>query len=222
MATQSSYYENITFKHGNATVNPAFSASCSDADQQICFVGCTFRDAGDNGLSVTGMDAVLVGCVSYGNKLDGFNYHNKTVSSVVYVPNVLEIDCIAYNNGSSESGSDSCNGSTTHDGTRIIRLNGEYYSCYGGVIAEIGLADGDPTISVNYGVVAHDSTGTGTYKASFWASVNTKMYLYDCKSYGGTYDISAINDALVVSRRLTTGRDVPAVNVASTATVLQY
>lgn len=222
MVNASAYIENIIFKHGNATTNSAFAAICAASGQCVCFVGCTFRDSGSNGLGVDGIDAVLVDCVAYGNKLDGFNYHARTVSSVTYIPNVIEIDCKAYNNGSDQSGSDSCNGSTSHDGTKIIRLNGEYYSCYGGVIAEIALAGEEPTISVNFGVLAHDSTGTGTYKASFWASVNTKMYLYDCSCYGGTYDISAINDALVVSRRLTTGRDVPAVNEAETATVYQY
>lgn len=224
MVTGSTYIENIVFKHGNATTNQTVFASSTGSGQCVCFVGCTFRDGGDNGLSVTGIDAVLVNCIAYGNKLDGFNYHPKTSSGVTYIPNVIEIDCVSYNNGSSESGSDSCNGSTAHDGVQIIRLNGEYYSCYGGVIAEIGgSSSGDPTTkSVNFGVLAHSSTGTDTYKASFWASYNTKMYLYDCKSYGGTYDISAINDALVVSRRLTTGRDVPSVNEASTATVYQY
>ena len=219
-ASSSAYFENIVFKHGHATTGPAFSATCLASGQCICFVKCTFRDGGTNGLSVEGTDAVLFECVAYGNRYDGFNYHARTISETTYVPNVFETDCVAYNNGSDQSGSDSCNGSTAHDGVQIIRLNGEYYSCYGGVIAEIGLANEDPTISVNYGVLAHDSTGTGTYKASFWASTNTKMYMYDCKSYGGTYDISAINDSQVVSLRLTTGRDAPAINVASTATVL--
>lgn len=220
--TASAYIENIIVKHGNATTNAAFIATCNASGQKVCFVGCTFRDGGGNGLSVTGIDAVLVNCKAYGNRLDGFNYHDKTVSNVTYVPNVLEIDCVAYNNGSSESGIDSCNGSTAHDGTKIIRLNGEYYSCYGGVIAEIARASEEPTISVNYGVLAHDSTGPNTYKASFWASVNAQMYLYDCKSYGGDYDISAINDSKIVSWRLTSGRDNPSVNAASTATVIQH
>ncbi len=144
------------------------------------------------------------------------------MNDVTYVPNVLEIDCVAYNNGTSESGMDSCNGSTAHDGTKIIRLNGEYYSCYGGVIAEIARSGEEPTVSVNYGVLAHDSTGPSTYKASFWVSVNARMYLYDCQSYGGDYDLSAINDGMIVSRRLTTGRDEPSVHKATNATVLQY
>ena len=218
----SAYIENITFKHGNAAVNAAFLATCSASGEVVCFVGCTFRDGGGNGLSVTGIDAVVVSCEAYGNKLDGFNYHDKTASNVTYVPNVIEIDCVAHDNGTNESGSDSCNGSTAHDGTKIIRLNGEYSSCYGGIIAEIARVGEEPTVSVNFGVLAHDSTGTGVNKASFWASVNAKMYLYDCSCYGGTYDVSAINDAKIVSWRLTTGRDEPEVNEASTATVILH
>lgn len=221
-ANTSAYIENIIFKHGNATSNSAFVTNGTSSGNVVCFVGCTFCDGGSNGLAIKGTDAILIGCVAYGNKLDGFNYHDNTSNDVTYIPNALEIDCIAYNNGTSESGSDSCNGSTAHDGTKIIRLSGEYYSCYGGVIAEIARTGEEPTISVNYGVLAHDSTGTGTYKASFWASINTQMYLYDCQSYGGDYDISAINDAKIVSWRLTTGRDNPSVNAASTATVIQH
>lgn len=221
-ASSNAYIENITFKHGHATSGPAFSATCTTSGKRVCFVKCTFRDGGTNGLGLEGTDAVLFECVAYGNKLDGLNYHARTLNGTTYIPNVLEIDCKAYNNGTDQSGSDSCNGSTAHDGVKIIRLNGEYYSCYGGVIAEIALANGEPTISVNYGVNAHESTGTGTYNASFWASINTKMYLYDCLCYGSTYDISAINDSLVVSRRLTTGRDVPSVNTGNSATVYQY
>ena len=219
-ATSSAYIENIVFQHGNPTLNDVFIASCTQSGQVICFVDCVFRDGGGEGLAVTGIDAVVVRCAAFGNKLDGFNYHKATSGGNTFVPNAIEIDCVAYNNGSNDN--DSCNGSTIHDGERIVRINGEYYSTHGGVIADIGPVNGDTTISVNYGVLAHDSTGNGTYKASFWASTNTKMYLYDCESYGGTYDISAINDALVVSRRLTTGRDVPAVNRDNTANVIQY
>ena len=218
---ENNYVENITFKHGNSTTGAAVNATCSGSGQLVCFVGCTFRDGGSNGLSLTGIDAIVVNCSAYGNRLDGLNYHRETISSVDYIPNVLEIDCTAYNNGSDQSGNTSCNGSTSHEGTRIIRLNGEYYSCYGGIIADTGEGT-EPTISVNYGVCAHDGTGEGVKNASFWASTDTKMYLYDCFSYGSTYDITAENDGYVVSRRLTTGRDVPSVSKASGATVLQY
>lgn len=223
-ASSSAYIENITFKHGHATTGPAFSATCTASDKCICFVKCTFRDGGTNGLAVEGTDAVLFECVAYGNRYDGLNYHARTLNSTTYIPNVLEIDCVAYNNGSNASGSDSCNGSTSHDGVQIIRLNGEYYSCYGGVIAEIGgTGNSDPTTkSVNFGVLAHESTGTGTYNASFWASYNTEMYLYDCKSFGSTYDISAINDGKVVSWRLTTGSDNPSKNTGASATVIEH
>ena len=218
----SAYIENITVKHGNATTNQAYHATCTGSGQTVCFVNCVFRDGGGNGLSVTGIDAICIGCVSYGNRLDGFNYHAKEIDGTTYIPNALEIDCVAYNNGSAESGNDSCNGSTAHEGVQIVRINGEYHDCYGGVIAEIAEAYQDTTISVNFGVLAHDSTGTSTYKASFWASKNTKMYLYDCSCYGGTYDLSAIDQASIISRRLTTGRDVPSVNQGASSTVLQY
>ena len=216
------YVENIIFKHGNTSVNSAAVGTCSATNKTVCFVNCVFRDGGANGLSILGVDAIVKNCIAYGNKLDGFNYHAGTVDNNTVIPNILEIDCKAYNNGTSSSGNNSCNGSTSHDGTKIIRLNGEYYSCYGGVIADIAISSGEKTKSVNFGVVAHESTGVSSYSASFWASTNTEMYLYDCKSYGGDYDLSATDDAIIVSRRLTTGRNVPSVYKGSSANVYQY
>jgi hypothetical protein len=216
------YIENIHFACPDGDTGSGDAFRVTGVGETVCFVNCVFSGGRLNGLALAGSDAILKNCVAYGNKMDGFNYHDRTVSEVVYTPNVLEIDCVAYDNGNAESGSDSCNGSTAHDGAKIVRLNGEYHSCYGGVIAEIARREEEPTISVNYGVLAHTSTGVNEYNASFWASVNAKMYLYDCLAYGSTYDISAINDALIVSRRLTTGRDVPSVNKAETATVYQY
>lgn len=216
------YIENIHFACPDGDAGSGAAFRVTGVGETVCFVNCVFSGGRSNGLTLAGSDAILKNCVAYGNKMDGFNYHDRTVSEVVYTPNVLEIDCVAYDNGNAESSSDSCNGSTAHDGAKIVRLNGEYHSCYGGVIADIARSGEEPTISINYGVLAHTSTGVNEYNASFWASVNAKMYLYDCLAYGSTYDISAINDALIVSRRLTTGRDVPSVNKAETATVYQY
>ena len=211
------YIENIEFYHGTSNANNLMNASANTDGKTACFVNCTFV-GGLNCLAVTAIDAVVVGCVAHESKFDGFNYHAYNGR----IPNVLEMDCLAYNNGSALSGSNSCNGSTSHDGCKIIRLNGVYHDCYGGVVADIGLADGETTKSVNYGCIAYTSSGETSFNASFWASYNTEMYMYDCKSYGCTYDITALNDGVVVSRRLTTGRNVPSVYKADGATVLQY
>lgn len=218
-ASSSAYIENVTFKGGNASSGSAFIATCSASGKTVCFVDCTFESAGEQGLAVTGIDAVLVNCIAYGNRLDGFNYHKVTDNGTTYIPNVLEIDCVAYDNG--DASVDSCNGSTAHDGVQIVRLNCEYYSCHGGVVAEIGgQNEGNPTTkSINFGVLSHDSTGYGTYAASFWASYNTEMYLYNCKSFGSTYDITALNDGKVVVRNLETGADNVSAYVEITASV---
>lgn len=211
------YIENIIFRQGTTPANDSISAVSNDDNQCACFYKCVFNN-GKNGIGVIGVDAVLYECIAFGNVLDGFNYHAGTTR----IPNVIEINCVAYNNGSAESGSNSCNGSTAHDGVKIIRLNGEYYSCYGGVIADASTSEDETTKSVNFGCIAHTSTGTSQYNASFWATYNTEMYLYDCKCYGSDYDISAFYDAVIVSRRLTTGRNVPSIYANASATVLQY
>lgn len=191
--TDTVYMYGITFDGGTQntlTVNHS-------AGVYAVFERCTFRNARYyNGIQINGGRAILKDCKAYGNAYDGFNYHANG-SVIVYA---LEVDCESYDNGhtsfSLESGQSS-NASTSHDNCPIVRVNGTYYGCHGGVVAD------KDCNSANYGCTSGVSTITDEANypdrmSNYWAS-GARMYLYDCVSYGSKYDTAVIRDGSIVS-----------------------
>ena len=137
----------------------------------------------------------MINCTAYDNAYDGFNYHaNSTV-----VNHALEYNCKSYNNGNTnltvDSGQSS-NATTSHDGSSIIRVNGDYYACHGGVVAD------KECKSANYGCSSGISTITNNNypdrMSNYWSSA-ADMYLYDCNSYASKYDTAVINNGKITS-----------------------
>ena len=128
---------------------------------------------------------------SYSNN-DGFNYHNGVEGKVC---NAIEINCIGSNNGIGWETA-TCNGTSIHDGGKILRINGEYFNNYGGNVADVN----EETISVNINCYAHDSiadTNDG-YDTDFTAQQSgTNMYLYSCKAQGSAYNLYVAKDAMI-------------------------
>lgn len=191
--TNSFYCENIHFKGGNNTVKTDMNSLAKTAT----FYKCIFSESYTmNGLAVLGGSSYVVECLAYGNAYDGFNYHQ---SSGNVTGEAFEINCIAYGNGTYNlSGADgqSSNGTTAHDNHKIIRVNGKYYACHGGVVAD------KDCYSANYGCSAGVSTVTDNNypdrKSNYWSS-NATMYLYDCISYGSKYDTAIIRGGTITS-----------------------
>lgn len=191
--TNNVYCENITFKGGNNTV----ISQQSSGTKVSVFYRCKFAEAyRSNGLSIMGGLAYIFECEAFGNAYDGFNYHaNNSV-----VTNTLEVNCKAYNNGQYNLvGADgqSSNATTSHDDCPIVRLNGEYYACHGGIVAD---KDCD---SANYGCIAGISTITDEANypdrmSNYWCSYGN-MWLYDCISYGSKYDTAVVNGGTIVA-----------------------
>lgn len=189
---RSLYCENIHFKHGKNTVSSTLDA----ADRIACFYKCKFSESNKlNGLAVEGGTCYVVECEAYGNAYDGFNYHR----SNSYINNCIEIDCLSYNNGTydlNDPSGQSSNASTSHDNSYIVRINGEYYACHGGVVAD------KDCNTANYGCRAGISTITDiSYPdrmSNYWCSGGT-MYLYDCISYGSKYDTAVVNGGTIIT-----------------------
>ena len=186
------YCENIIFKGGDNTVKTLQTS----ADNTSAFFRCQFVESYlNNGLSVRGGKTFVFECIAYGNAYDGFNYHaNDSIKA-----NSLEVDCISYNNGQKDLlavDGQSSNATTSHDGCPIVRINGHYYACHGGIVAD------KQCESVNYGCSAGISTITlNTYpdrKSNYWVS-EAEMWLYDCISYGSLYDTAKINSGIIHS-----------------------
>lgn len=189
------YVKNIHFRHGNNTLKANLGSG-----QIVVFEDCIFSDSDDeiysNGLAVLGGSAYVINCKAYNNAFDGFNYHEND-----NIPNyAIEVNCESYNNGNSMLSADagqSSNATTTHDGSYIVRVNGNYYACHGGIIADLNAH------SANYGCKAGISTVTDVTNyadrmSNYWAS-GTEMYLYDCESYGSKYDTAKLNGGSIIS-----------------------
>lgn len=180
------YLEGIDFNGGSSACSLIVGASTETP--QLCAYRCIFRGAtSGNGLTIKGEATVrLFDCVAHSNYHDGYNYHKNTeISPASNAPNVLEVNCEAYGNGDSNSSPTSDNGSTAHNYTQIIRVNGYYHHNHGGNIADNG-----NTKAWCLGCVATDSAPTtgNVNNADFWANASAVMYCEMCASGGSTYD----------------------------------
>ena len=190
----SCYIESLHFLHGYNTLKAVLSEN-----KVIALFKCIFSDSdraeNSNGLSILGGTSYVIGCKAYNNAFDGLNYHaNNNI-----VNHTLEVNCESYNNGSSYLTSDtgqSSNATTSHDNSHIVRLNGKYYACHGGVVADKDCK------SANYGCSSGISTITDANypdrMSNYWTS-NSEMYLYNCESYGSKYDTAVIRGGIITS-----------------------
>lgn len=190
----SCYIESVHFSYGWNTIKVLLSES-----QTVVFSKCVFSDSdrveNSNGLSILGGTSYVIGCKAYNNAFDGLNYHaNNNI-----VNHTLEVNCESYNNGYSHLTLDigqSSNATASHDGSYIVRVNGDYQCCHGGVVAD------KECFSANYGCSSGVSTVTDpSYPdrmSNYWSS-NADMYLYDCTSYGSKYDTAIINGGKITS-----------------------
>lgn len=136
-----------------------------------------------NGIAITGGNHIILQeCEGSFNSFDGLNYH---VGADGSVPLVIEIDCKGIENGSDkgQDGVKSNNGSTTHDGISIIRINGVYARNDGGNVADVN----EGTQSWNLGTVAYES-----YQGKdFQTSSGSNMWLDNCVAYGSENSINS-------------------------------
>lgn len=143
------YVEGITFEGGSQ----AFFAENVISSPRVILKNCAFKYAtGTNALGVIGAEyAYTQNCIAASSVMDGFNYH---VGNGV-IPVAVEIDCTGRDNGDSENND---NGSTAHNGVKIIRLNCTYYQNKGPNCIDV-----DPgTKSWNIGCKALDSSGSSS------------------------------------------------------------
>lgn len=140
-AKNSSTYTGLEVYGKNLRMLYAHSDGVSSGDQTL-----TYTDA----LCLRGAKSIMQGCECAFAFKDGFNYHQ----SAGVVPVAVELDCIGHDCGLSfeENGN---NGSTIHDGGKIVRVNGVYYHNKGGNVADINSG----TVAINLGCIAFDSCG---------------------------------------------------------------
>ncbi len=176
------YLENIKIFGGSSCLYGY--ATPSYPDQKIIAYNCHFgfsfvHDA----VMLRGCNGYFQNCICEHAAADGFNYHYNNADDDI-LSNGLEVDCISHDNGLDDlSANPSNNGSTIHDGGKIVRINGVYFNNNGG-----NVADTSPnTESYNYGCIAFDSAApfdnTDQTSADFWCRY-ANMYLFGCRGIG--------------------------------------
>ena len=143
---------------------------------------CDFNyseNTSQNAITVLGADTIFYKCKACYGYRDGFNYH----SNAGVLCNSIEIECIGANNGLNDSNNNN-NGSTSHDGNKILRINGIYFNNKGGNVTDVQTN----TISINIQCVAYDSKSTGTTSKGDFINqqAGCQMWLYNCYSKGSS------------------------------------
>lgn len=173
-----SYIEGIVFDGGKSPFNFIHAANVFTT---AYFKNCAFNNSvSENGFqTVRNGLYILENCKAKGNVLDGFNYHNyDTIKNNL----VIEINCQGIYNGKTGATN---NGSTVHEETKIIRINGIYNYNSNRNIQDIGSCR-----SWNLGCEA--SYGAQTTELNFALGVGidtdySKMWLDNCISNGSNF-----------------------------------
>lgn len=202
------YLENLSFYGGS--VLKLDSAAITDTPK-VYGKNCKFMNADSvtpfNGVNVNGGAlCIFQNCVAAGNGYDGFNYH--TQHSII--PYAIEINCVGRGNGDGSAD----NGSTMHDGGKIIRINGEYHDNSGPNMIDVNAG----TESWNLGCTAyHKITPLSTNNfAVGQATGAAKMWLDSCFAYSGDIRVGA--ESTLYTRNNILSDDLSAVD----GTVISY
>ena len=142
------------------------------------------------------------------NTEDGFSYHY--YSAPLGVPYGIEVDCTARSNGWNATGTN--NGSTTHDGGQMIRVNCTYSDNQHRQIHDV---NGSLTWMVGCTVTAPRAGYYSNYAAGVGGTLSL-MYLDGCTS-SGTKDLETIvsGSTIYTSNFTTNGTNVSGATVVS-------
>lgn len=163
------YLENLDIIGGSDS-GLKINTPSDNTRHQISCVNCRFMfTQTDAGVKSIHANLKLINCEASYNKYDGISYHNESVG--------FELNCIGKRNGT--EGADSNNGSTGHNSSSILRVNGKYFNNEGP-----NVADTLSTQSLNIGCIAFDSLNNGTSinKSDFRCGTESTMYLIGCNT----------------------------------------
>lgn len=178
------YFENIEFWGGSEPI--VYNVSNGNNKHIVC-KNCAALYGPNGGFLFRDISRVsMLDCHAEYSELDGFAYRQNVHSVQTHV---LEVNCTAYNNGIydyTNNYDNNVNGSSAHDGVRIVRLNGFHAGNDGGQIVDTGGAQ-----SLNLGVQAGESLATtqsGTDDVGFKATASGEMWLENCSAFGSHYN----------------------------------
>ncbi len=209
------YVEGIEFE-GSFRPFYAQNSSANPTGLKIYMKDCKFKYSNNgSGMTVVGAEeCFLQNCETSRNYFDGFSY----TGAYGVEPKGIEVDCIGRNIGGIDAGGGtSCNGSTSHLASHIVRFRGSYFENYGANIADVNSG----TESWNIACSCHESTiSEDVATASDFMVGNgvSKMWIDSCVSFGSLYGVASTTAEALVFLRKTN----PDKNANITANVSNY
>jgi hypothetical protein len=178
------YFENIKFIGGN--VSFYLGQTHETNTTSAIFNGCEFKYGGvqlsGNVYHIGNLDIAHVDCLSTTSHTDGFTYSPYGANPS---PRILEINCESRTAGCILAGTAN-QGSTAHESSIIVRVNGYYHHNENDQVADVGT-------SKSWMVNCRAENGLKSNYSGFLSgngSGATTSWLYGCSTSGCTYSLT--------------------------------
>jgi len=210
---QRAQFIGIQFRGGST----AFALNGDSAfAKTVEFVDCSFKRANNFGaIHCTGnKQVILYNCTAGYTVFDGFSYSTASGGAGGNVCNAVEINCIARNSGFVASGANQ--GSTTHFGGKIVRVNGQYFSNADDQVGDVGANTCSWHLGCTFGPRGAVAGDAGIRVGNDANAV--KAWLDGCTFDTLTYDIYSNGNSFIYYKNMA----APSANPAGTGTVATY
>ena len=181
----------------------SYSLKGSDISSYFYGVNCKYNRGLKNAFTIEGkFTSININSISSYPNLDCFAYITTDRNSLG-----VEINCKGYGGGmykysNGEQNNWSNNGSTAHDGMKMLRIGCLYWDCEGGIVV-----DADDCYTINIGIKATNVLNSCTGQKCGFRVYNTtgvtpinKKYFIECYSNGKyiEYDFMCTNDTYIL------------------------
>lgn len=210
---QRAAFHGVTFLGGLAAFE-VFGTSVHS--KRLDLVDCRFAHGSTSGaMQARGtVEVILQECIAGPSDFDGFSYHTPTGGSTGDVPDVVEIGCTGRDCGVSTGANQ---GSTTHFGGRILRVNGTYQNNQHDQVADVGANTRAWNLGCTFGPRrTGDTTNSGITSGNDASDCQT--WLDGCTFNDVAYDVTVASGATLRYRNMT----APSENPSGSGTVETY
>lgn len=192
------YLENLNFYGGRACIETGLNNKNDELNLYLKNCEAKYSNELHDAMRIRGTKlAIFQDCLCSFAGRDGFNYHE----DLGIVPKVLEINCIGRKNGHTAQD----NGTTGHDGVKIIRLNGEHFDNPGPNVIDVN----ENTQSWNLGVKSIYSNQEFINPETFAVGQDTgksSMWLDNCVGYGANARVGSDSHLYIKDSKIKKGK----------------
>jgi hypothetical protein len=159
--TGNCHLENINFEGGGVQPGSTIASPLRLSGGRFSLINVSVSHGESDGLVAVNADVFANNCIVRNNGSDGIDYRGGTA---------IELNCQATRNGDSPSAGGFNNGSTAHEGAKVLRINGTYTGNANRNVHDVANLVGSVTQSVNIACVAGDSrVSPGDVSDAAWA-----------------------------------------------------